>query len=284
VTIERKNPYGRLDPAALAAFEQSLRPLRLPDEFRAFLVEFNGAHFPESAGFDDVGGTELGDLFGLHAGPEYLRLDHAWADFRDFVPPPFLVFASDPYGNYFAMSLDGRDRGAIYFVDHEVPVQVDELPKVANTFTDFLQRAGANVAPPRKYADIGLAIRAGDHEAVRDLLAHGASAIGYVHAAVAHGDLALLETILDAGGDPDERGGIGDSETPLFAAARHGRADLAGALIDRGANVNLRCSAGGTALEMAEPYPKVVAVLARAGAEPTNSRLSEMVRRFRSAQ
>lgn len=281
MTIERKNPYGRLDPAALAAFEQSLRPLRLPDEFRAFLVEFNGAHFEESG---DVGGSELGDLFGLHAGPEYLRLDHAWADFGDFVPPPFLVFASDPCGNYFAMSLDGRDRGAIYFVDHEVPVQIGELPKVSNTFTDFLQRAGADVAPPRKHADIALAIRAGDHDAVHDFLAHGASATGHVHEAVLHGDLALLETILDAGGDPNERGGIGDSQTPLFVAARQGRADLAAALIDRGANVNHRSSAGSTALEMAEPHPKVVAVLARAGAEPTNSRLREMVRRLQSAE
>ena len=34
----------------------------------------------------------------------------------------------------------------------------------------------------------------------------------------------------------------------------------------------------------AEPYPEVVTVLARAGAEPTNPRLREMVRRSRNSE
>ena len=283
MTIQRKNPFGPLDLAALAAFEQQLKPLRLPDDLRQFLIDFNGAHFVDSAEFDEIQrGNALGNIFGLHSGPEYLRLDWAWVTFAEFVPRPLLVFAADPYGNYFALSLDGKDRGGIYFVDHErLPARLLDLPKVANTFTALLKRAGAELAPPQAHADIVRAIRTGDHDAVREFLANGVPASGQVHHAVHRGDPAILQTIMDAGGSPDERGGIGGSETPLFVAARTGRADLAALLIERGADVNLRCSAGGTALEMATPYPKVFAVLARAGAEPTTRRLREMVQRLR---
>jgi len=278
MTIERKNPYGPLDPLALERFERELSPLHLPVEFRDFVIEFNGAHFPDSGEFGDLGGTDVGDIFGLHSGPEYLRLDLAWSDFREFVPRPLLTFAADPYGNYYAMSLDGQNCGAIYFVDHEdLPTRVDEMPRVASSFSAFLKHAGSELAPPEEYADLTRAIHSGDHDAVRVFLKRGASPIGQVHHAVHRGDLALLELILNAGGSPDEEGGIGASETPLFVAARTGRADMASLLIGHGADVNHRCSAGGNALAMALPYADVFAVLARAGAEPPTPRQRGMV-------
>jgi ankyrin repeat protein len=133
------------------------------------------------------------------------------------------------------------------------------------------------------HVDITHAIHAGDYEAVRELLSRGAPALCHVHHAVQHGDSAILETILNAGGNPDERGGIGGSETPLFIAGRSGRADLASLLLERGADVNIRCSSGDTALEMATAYPKVVAVLSRARADPATLRLREMILGFRNS-
>jgi ankyrin repeat protein len=88
-----------------------------------------------------------------------------------------------------------------------------------------------------------------------------------VHRAVHHGDLRILETVLRHGGDPNERGSIGGTETPLFAAARDGRADMADALVRYGADPNLRCGSNGTALQMAKPWPDVTNVLRGAGAK-----------------
>jgi len=65
----------------------------------------------------------------------------------------------------------------------------------------------------------------------------------------------------------NEHGAIGGTETPLFVAARRGRADLTELLIRYGADPNQRCGAGGTALQMARPWPGVVEVLLRSGAK-----------------
>jgi hypothetical protein len=61
----------------------------------------------------------LEDIFGLHGGPEYLRIDYAREIFREFVPPNLLAFASDPYGNHFAIALEVGNCKSIYFVGHE---------------------------------------------------------------------------------------------------------------------------------------------------------------------
>src|SRR5262245_17090716 len=75
MAISRKNPYGPIDPRALREFEATL-PAPLLSDFRVFLTEFTGAEFPDSPELDDVpGGTALAEIFGLHDGPNYLRLD-----------------------------------------------------------------------------------------------------------------------------------------------------------------------------------------------------------------
>lgn len=267
MTIERKQPYGPIDEAELKAFERQL-PAPLPSDLRAFLVEFNGAAFSDAAELNDVpGGAALETVFGLHEGPDYFRLDEMFSRFKPLVPDTVLVFAADRYGNYFGISLAGTDVGAVYFVDHEY-LPAGSFTHVANSFTELLHRSGADIKQQVGAASIPEAIDTGDADTLRHLVAGGADVHGSVHHAVRHGDLRILRAVLEAGGDPNERGAIGGTETPLFVAARQGRADLTELLLIHGADPNLRCGAGGTALEMAAPWPRVVEILLGSGAKP----------------
>jgi hypothetical protein len=115
----RRLPYGPIDQAALVRFERQLSGA-LPSDLQQFLLESNGADVSSATQFEAVpGGAALGEIFGLHAGPEYLRLDHMSQQFIDLLPESVLVFAADAYGNYFGISISGRDGGTVYFVDHE---------------------------------------------------------------------------------------------------------------------------------------------------------------------
>jgi hypothetical protein len=140
MTIQRKNPYGPINPSVLAAFERQL-PGALPADFRSFLLEFNGAEISDCPEFDDVeGGTALGKVFGLHGGPGYLRLDEMFVQMRRHVPPGILVFAADPFGNYFGLALTGKDRETVYFLNHEeMTASREDLPEVASSFSELLE-------------------------------------------------------------------------------------------------------------------------------------------------
>ncbi len=281
MSIERKYPHGPLDEGRLNSFENRL-PAGLPDAYRSFLLEFNGANFLDSEDFDEVpGGTRLGCLFGLHDGPEYERLDSAHEGFKRVLPASLLVIGADPYGNYFALELGGDHRGAVLFLDHERLLDPSYAGmRIATSFTALLDRAGSDIAAIPEPASLEEALRQRDARGVKKLLEQGATAVGFVHRAVHTGSLEIVRLVLDHGGDPNERGGIGRTETPLFTCAMRGHADIAGLLIDRGADPNARCGQGGTAMELAEHNPAVLAILAKAGAEPTNDRLRAAVRRI----
>jgi hypothetical protein len=197
------------------------------------------------------------------------------------LPETLLLIGSDPYGNYFALDLADRV-GAVLFIDHEaLTTPTRSCIEVASSFAALLDRIAAEEAPSPATPEE--AVARGDAAALADLFTQGATGRSLVHRAVRSGNPAVLELVLNNGGDANELGGIGH-ETPLFVAAREGRADLARLLIKHGVDVNARCDANGTALEMAEPWPEVFAVLVRAGAEPSTARLREMVRRMRGGR
>lgn len=85
-------------------------------------------------------------------------------------------------------------------------------------------------------------------------------------AAARDGDLALLATLLDAGGNIDIRGG--GEHTPLMAAASYGEADTVRYLLTRGADRTLRDAEGLTAADRARAngHAAIVALLEAATA------------------
>lgn len=280
MSLARTRPYGPISDVRLNAFETSL-PAKLPADYRVFLVEHNGAEFDQGEGdlVEVDGGTNLRTLFGLHDGPGYERLDAMRGNFVT-LSPSILVIGADEYGNYFGMEIHGRTRGTVFFIDHETLMQSSPpREEVASSFTALLERAGMDpierpiVGAPRE------AITERDVEVLRRLYENGASGEGLVHHAVHSNHPEIVRLTLAHGGDPNERGGIG-GETPLFVAARINHPEIASLLLQSGADPNATCKAGGVALEMAEPWPKVFEVLVLAGAKSPRPRLAAMVRRI----
>jgi hypothetical protein len=72
-SIVQGNPYGQLSAERLDAFEESLGK-RLPNEYREYLLNYNGGEF-EKIIFPDEPSFGVQHMYGLHDGPEYDRLE-----------------------------------------------------------------------------------------------------------------------------------------------------------------------------------------------------------------
>lgn len=116
----------------------------------------------------------------------------------------------------------------------------------------------ANALAPDGFTALALAAFFG-HEALFELLvpltrdlnqrAKNGQQVAAIHAASAVGNRAIVERLLRAGADPDNRqqGGF----TALHAAAQHGDALMAGLLLLGGADAEARTDAGQTAADLA---------------------------------
>ncbi len=124
------------------------------------------------------------------------------------------------------------------------------------------------------------AVQDGDVAAVRTLLESGADpnagneeGATAVHAAARGSSPDCLRVLLEAGGSPDGRTGEGCSswlEAPLVSAAFKGRADMALALVEAGADVNVKAGNRETPLHWSVQDAEGVLTrrLLEAGADP----------------
>ncbi len=83
-----------------------------------------------------------------------------------------------------------------------------------------------------------------------------------------HGDFAIMQALVEAGGDIESANSEG--QTVLMAVARTGRTDTAGLLLDKGANVNARETWGGQTALMwaaAQQQPEMITLLIERGAD-----------------
>jgi hypothetical protein len=87
--------------------------------------------------------------------------------------------------------------------------------------------------------------------------------------AAGEGDIGTVERLLDEGGSPDAWG-IDYVDLAIVAAASGGHSDIVALLIEHGADVNGRNSAGYCALDAAraEGHEDIVQMLIQAGADP----------------
>ena len=141
--IENANPFGTLSAERLAAFERELGG-KLPASYRAFLLAYNGGKpIPCHFLISEAEGTDLLDnVYGLHDGPAYARLDAAWEVYKGRIPAALLPIADDPFGNVICLGRFGAYAGKVYFWDHELELDrrspFGNVTLIANTFTDFL--------------------------------------------------------------------------------------------------------------------------------------------------
>jgi hypothetical protein len=139
--IRESNAYGPLSAFRLTAFEDRLG-FTLPDEYRDFLLAHNGGTpVPATFSSEREGEDRVESLYGLHDGPDHLRLDEMWDIYRRRLPRGLLPIGADPFGNALCIALSGPHRGRIYFWDHEYEPQDDPfeaLTPLADGFAMFL--------------------------------------------------------------------------------------------------------------------------------------------------
>ena len=133
VTIE---PFADHRPAIehdVMHFEMGLAAV-LPDDYRAFLLRFNGGS-PEPSGFR--GGAEvLSGFFGFCQKHHCLLCNYYVH--RQILPQGVIPIGDDPAGNLICLSVSKQTIGRVYFWDHEVG-DASGLSDLAESFTAFLE-------------------------------------------------------------------------------------------------------------------------------------------------
>jgi hypothetical protein len=146
---------------------------------------------------------------------------------------------------------------------------------------ELVARGGADpgATDPRGINILTLAARAGQFEAVRDLLRHGAaidrrSDDGFtpLGAAALRGHVMLVRQLLKAGADPAQPGITG--QTPMHLATLAGQMPVVDAMLRAGVPIDLLNTKQETALELAESTGQleVMQRLLAAGADASRAR------------
>ena len=148
------------EEADIAKFEEEIG-YTLPENYRAFLLKWNGCQIPDEAAFpregknfEEVCGF-VSHLFGL-ADPrtQYdLRFEARWSLSSKCLPKDVLAIGRNPYTQMIAMSLDGKTCGTVYLWNvmgdlGELPdtPTYEHLEPVADSFEEFFDSLSA--VPP----------------------------------------------------------------------------------------------------------------------------------------
>jgi hypothetical protein len=139
---------GPLEENILVAHENEWG-FRLPDEYRRFLLKYNGGR-PEPFSFKFKGrdtGSRIAFLFGI-GGEDYRDLLWTLDIFRGRLPSRFFPIANDDGGNLICISMSGEDSGKIFFWWHEweadpgqgeSPETQDNVELIADSFGEFME-------------------------------------------------------------------------------------------------------------------------------------------------
>ena len=129
----------------LAQFEDKLNR-RLPEDYRQFLLKHNGGEPHPSTFFISQGQGEddIRHFLGMSEMKEY-SLVHYHEIYSGRIPQNLLPIAPDYFSNLVCLSIDGADRGSVYFWDHDWEVVEGEpdysnVQLLAEGFDDFLER------------------------------------------------------------------------------------------------------------------------------------------------
>jgi hypothetical protein len=144
--IEMRRSNGSLQESYLETIEQFLE-LKLPKSYRIFLLKYNGGEPIKNVFFykeDKTNGSIIDRFFGLVSN-KYENLLVYLRTYRERIPLNMIPIAYDPGGNLILISVKSKDRGKIYFWDHEMEVDDGETPDysnltlIADSFDEFIE-------------------------------------------------------------------------------------------------------------------------------------------------
>ena len=144
---QMEKSFGPLEESLLTSYELSW-DIRLPDEYRQFLLTYNGGR-PIPCEFNFKGqdsGSAIDGFLGLGGGKNYDLLKTIKL-FQGRLPARFFPVACDQGGNQICLSVSGPDSGKVYFWNHEFeaderygdnPETADNITLIADSFNEFL--------------------------------------------------------------------------------------------------------------------------------------------------
>ena len=148
------NPGDPITPEQLNAFEERLN-LTLPEDYRTFLLTYNGGR-PKEAAFDFTrngrkDGSWIGRLRGLTE-KRGANLEQMYGYSRGFVAAHFFPIAPDAGKHALYLSLGQEDYGAVYFGDTDEVSEdgINTMYFVAPSFTAFMNSLFDDSIPPTK--------------------------------------------------------------------------------------------------------------------------------------
>jgi hypothetical protein len=109
----------KLDESTVSKLEDSLQ-IKLPLSYRKFLLEFNGGR-PSARRFMFKGktrGSSVDRFLGVHNKEHNNLLDYL-ETYKERIPRNLFPIAHDPGDNLICISVEGADKGSIYFWDHD---------------------------------------------------------------------------------------------------------------------------------------------------------------------
>ncbi|MDA8451539.1 SMI1/KNR4 family protein [Acidovorax sp. NCPPB 3859] len=132
--------------SAIAVLEGFLG-LKIPGAYRIFLLNGNGA-WSGGKDFDipEQGATSLKYFFPLVSENVVESLPYKIKLYKGRIPEEMLPIGSDDGGNLLLISLKGKDRGAVFFWDHEMEAEdeseqpyYDNIKILSKNFDGFLK-------------------------------------------------------------------------------------------------------------------------------------------------
>jgi hypothetical protein len=113
--------------------------VRIPAEYKEFLLCHNGGH-PKRCCFSygkvPYGDSLVASFFAVD-GPAYMNLAHVVKSYAARLPVDLFPVANDPGGNLILISCARREKGAVYFWDHEAEGKKN-VHRIAGSFDAFL--------------------------------------------------------------------------------------------------------------------------------------------------
>ena len=150
IKIEGANEFGQLTSEQLFEFEQK-HNLKLPDDYRSFLLKYNGGRpNPEIIDFIQYGENQsdiVNYLCGIHDGEYWASLEWHMESLNNRGPAGFVPFGYDPGGNIYLLGVIAEHFGKVYFWDHENESMLydkepdfENISIIADSFSEFLNK------------------------------------------------------------------------------------------------------------------------------------------------
>lgn len=121
--------YGNGTIEQVKLFEEEYE-LELDSEYCKFLVKYNGGDTPDTKIRKGKFSSDVRVFYGINA-KENLKK----GDLEYWIEKKIIPIAEDSFGNLFCIDISNKERGVIYFCDHEKGYKQE---KIADSFKKFI--------------------------------------------------------------------------------------------------------------------------------------------------